>query len=150
MVFRIVSEKYCVSALIVYEGNMFICSLYMLTIVKNEDNLSFLLPDATVSIKFCHTSSSLQNEPSHHQSSTTRSLLPSLHLTVLTTSWNNKAQTWYKYLKTAGHWRQIRIPANSYGHCVTHGLSTVFLNMTVVFGQWPFDVHLCFCFVRKH
>lgn len=78
-------------------------------------------------------------------------LLPCLHLTTLTTSrnkqWNtNLIQIFKNCRKLKANpfpCQQLRIL------CYTWLINCV-INMTVVFGQWPFDIHLCFCFVRKH
>lgn len=78
-------------------------------------------------------------------------LLPRLHLTMLTTSWNKQWST--NLIQIFKNCRKLK--ANPYPCqqlrtlCYTWLINCV-VNMTVVFGQWPFDVHSCFCFVLEH
>lgn len=78
-------------------------------------------------------------------------LLPCLHLTTLTTSRNKQWNTnLIQIFKNCRKLKANPFPCQQLWILCYTWLINCVINMTVVFGQWPFDIHLCFCFVRKH
>lgn len=85
------------------------------------------------------------------RSSRSSTLPPSLHLTMLTTSWNKQWST--NLIQIFKNCRKLKAnphPCQQLRTLRCTWLINCAVNMIVVFGQWPFDIHLRFCFVRKH